>query len=158
MRIRVPCTRVKQKKSNAPEFIINGILYQDIVKVIKSELKDPDAFNSIHIAPYKEWWCPHPGEDSIRVYSEIYNSDAMLQADTKMRDDLSLVGQEDNLETFIIAALLYSNSTHLASFEAHLSGRSTSFSAPSQNTPVQNLHLLLHTTLHTSPQYVVTLT
>ena len=116
MRIRVPCTRVKQKESDAPEFIINGILYRDVIEVIKSELKDPDAFNSIHIAPYKEWWCPHPGEDSVRVYSEIYNSDAMLQADTKMRDDLSLVGQEDNLETFIITALLYSDSTHLASF------------------------------------------
>ena len=116
VRIRVPCTRVKQKESDAPEFIVNGILYRDVVEVIESELKDPDAFNSIHIAPYKEWWCPHPGEDSVRVYSEIYNSDAMLQADTKMRDDLSLVGQEDDLETFIIAALLYSDSTHLASF------------------------------------------
>ena len=117
VRIRVPCTWVKQKESEAPEFVVDNILYRDVVEVIESELKDPDAFENIHIAPYKEWWCPHPDEDSVRVYSETYNSDAMLQADMKMRDGHSSVhGPEDDLETFIVAALLYSDSTHLASF------------------------------------------
>jgi len=115
--IRVPCTRVKQKESEAPEFIVSGILYRDVVEVIETELKDPDAFENIHIAPFKEWWCPHPGEDSVRVYSEIYNSDTMLQADMKMRENLGTVpGSEDDLETFVVSALLYSDSTHLASF------------------------------------------
>ena len=115
--IRVPCTRVKQKESEAPEFVVDGILYRDAVEVIESELKDPNAFKNIHIAPYKEWWCPRPDEDSVRVYSETFNSDTMLQADAKMRDSLGSVrGPQDNLETFIVTALLYSDSTHLASF------------------------------------------
>ena len=115
--IRVPCTRVKQKESDAPEFIVNGILYRDIVKVIVAELEDPDSFNNIHTTPYTEWWNPGPGEDPVRVYSEIYNSDAMLKADKKMRDGLGTApGPEADLETFIVSALLYSDSTHLTSF------------------------------------------
>ena len=117
VRIRVPCTKVKQKESEAPEFVVDGILYRDIVKVIEAELKDPDAFENIHVAPYKEWWRPHPDKDPVRVYSEIYNSDAMLEANKKMRDNLSTAhGPEDDLEAFVISALLYSDSTHLASF------------------------------------------
>jgi hypothetical protein len=117
VRIRVPCTGVRQKESNAPEFVINGVLYRDVVEVITAELKDPDSFSNIHTTPYEEWWRPSPGEDPVRVYSEIYNSDAMLQADKKMQDDLETMhGPESALETFIVSALLYSDSTHLASF------------------------------------------
>jgi len=117
VRIRVPCTGVRQKESDAPEFVVNGILYRDVVEVITAELEDPDAFNDIHTTPYEEWWCPGPDEDPTRVYSEIYNSDAMLQADKKMQDNLNAAhGPESDLETFIVSALLYSDSTHLASF------------------------------------------
>ena len=117
--IRVPCTGVRQKEEEAPEFVVNGILYRDAVEVITAELKDPDAFENIHLTPYKEWWRPDPAEEPVRVYSEIYNSDAMLQADKEMRDNLAGEAREselDDLETFIISALLYSDGTHLAAF------------------------------------------
>ena len=115
--IRVPCTRVKQKENEAPELTVNRILYRDIVEVIMTELKDPDSFDNINITPYTEWWNPGPGEDPVRVYSEIYNSDAMLEADKKMRNNIHTTsGLEGDLETFIVSALLYSDSTHLASF------------------------------------------
>jgi hypothetical protein len=116
--IRVPCTGVEQKECDAPEFVVTGILYRDPVEVITAELEDPDAFNDIHVAPFKEMWSPGPDEDPIRIYSEIYNSDAMLEADKRMRDNLSaaMAHGEDNLETFVMSALLYSDSTHLASF------------------------------------------
>jgi len=117
VKIKVPCTRTKQKEDEAPEFAVNGILYRDIVEVITAELEDPDAFDNIHTTPYEEWWYPHPGGDPVRIYSETYNSDAMLQADKEMRDNLGVAdGAANDLETFIITALLYSDSTHLASF------------------------------------------
>ena len=62
----------------------DSILYWDPVEVITTELEDPDAFNSIHIAPYEEWWKPGLDKDPVRVYSEIYNSDTMLAVDRKM--------------------------------------------------------------------------
>ena len=43
----------------------------------------------------------------------------MLQADKEMQDNLDPAHRpEDDLETFIISALLYSDSTHLAAFGA----------------------------------------
>ena len=117
VRIRVPCTGKRQKEDEAPEFVVNGILYRDIVEVVTTELEDPDAFKNIHTTPYEEWWYPRPDGDPVRVYSETYNSDAMLQADKEMRDNLGAAHEpEDDLETFIVSALLYSDSTHLASF------------------------------------------
>lgn len=44
VRIRVPCTRVHQKEVKAPKFVIDVILYCEIVEVITAELEDPDAF------------------------------------------------------------------------------------------------------------------
>ena len=117
VKIKVPCTWTKQKEDDAPEFVVSGILYRDVVEVITAELEDPDAFDNIHTTPYEEWWYPRPGGDPVRIYSETYNSDAMLQADREMRDNLRAEGGlNDILETFIITALLYSDSTHLASF------------------------------------------
>ena len=115
--IPVPCTGVGQKESDAPLFVVNGILYRDVVEVITAELEDPDAFDNIHVTPYKEWWNPGSGKEPIRVYSESYNSDAMLQADEEMQDSQTSSHTSDsNLETFIVSAILYSDSTHLASF------------------------------------------
>jgi hypothetical protein len=116
--IQVPCTGVAQLEDEAPEFIVNGILYRDVVEVITAELEDQQAFDDIHVTPYKEFWDPCPGEESIRVYSEIYNSDAMLKADMEMHDHLDAMppGPDDDLEAFIVSALLYSDSTHLTSF------------------------------------------
>ena len=118
--IRVPCTGVMQKECDAPEFVITGILYRDVIEVITAELEDPDAFNDIHVTPYKEMWSPGTDKDSVRIYSEIYNLNAMLEADRRMRDDLNAAaaahGPDDDLKTFVISALLYSDSTHLASF------------------------------------------
>ena len=118
--IRVPCTGVMQKECDAPEFVVTGILYRDVVEVITAELEDPDAFDDIHVTPYKEMWSPGTDEDPVRIYSEIYNSNAMLEADRRMRDDLNAAaaarGPDDDLEAFVVSALLYSDSTHLASF------------------------------------------
>ena len=116
--IRVPCTGVQQKESDAPLFVVDGILYRDVVEVITTELEDAEVFRNIHVTPYKEWWNPGSGEEPIRVYSESYNSEAMLQADTEMRNSpiSSHVPPDGDLETFIVSAILYSDSTHLASF------------------------------------------
>lgn len=115
--IRVPCTGVQQKESDAPLFVVDGILYRDIAEVITAELEDAEVFRNVHVTPYKEWWNPGFGDEPIRVYSESYNSDAMLQADAEMRNSPTLPHVPDgDLETFIISAILYSDSTHLASF------------------------------------------
>ena len=51
-----------------------------------------------------------------RIYSEIYNSDAMLEEDAKIRAQIQNSGDSDDTEIAIAPILLWSDSTHLTSF------------------------------------------
>jgi len=113
--IRVPCTRHPQREEDAPEFTVDGVYYRDAVEVIAKELADPDSFENIHLKPFEEWWRPTEASDPIRVYSEIYTSDAMLELEKKLEETLKATAGP-HLETFILAALMYTDSTHLAQF------------------------------------------
>ena len=117
VKIRLPCTKVKQREEDAPEFTIDGILYRDVVEVITKELQDPDSFEHIHIKPFEEWWKPSESDNPIRVYSDVYTSNAMLEADRKLQESLKVTGSAGpQLETFIVSIGLYSDSTNLTAF------------------------------------------
>jgi hypothetical protein len=52
----------------------------------------------------------------MRMYSNIYNSDAMLEEDTKLQAHLHESGSNCDAEVTILAILLWSDSTHLTNF------------------------------------------
>jgi hypothetical protein len=115
IKIKVPCTGKKQHEENAPEFTVGDFHYRDVVEVITTELEGPDSFENLHIRPFEEWWKPGEGDDPVRVYSEVYTSDAMLEAEKTLQEALKTI-PGPQLETFIVSVLLYSDSTSLASF------------------------------------------
>ena len=115
VKIKVPCTGFKQREEDAPEFAVDGILYCDAVEVITNELMDPDSFKNLHTKPFEEWWKLGKSDDPVRVYSEVYTSDAMLEVERSIQEALRTTAGPQ-LETFVVVALLYSDSTHLASF------------------------------------------
>jgi hypothetical protein len=117
VKIRLPCTGVKQREEDAPEFTVDGILYRDVVEVIVNELQDPDSFERIHLKPFEEWWKPSNSDDPVRVYSDVFTANAMLEADRELQDSLKAATTAGpQLETFIVSALLYSDGTGLAAF------------------------------------------
>ena len=119
VKIRLPCTKVKQREEDAPEFTVDGILYRDAAEVVTRELQDPDSFERIHLKPFEEWWKPSESDDPVRVYSDVYTSDVMLEADRKLQESLNTTGSAGpHLETFIVSAGLYSDSTNLAAFSS----------------------------------------
>ena len=117
VKIRLPCTKVKQREEDAPEFTVDGILYRDVAEVITKELQDPDSFEHIHLKPFEEWWKPSESDNPVRVYSDVYTSDAMLEADKKLQESLKATSSAGpHLETFIVSVGLYSDSTNLTAF------------------------------------------
>ena len=52
----------------------------------------------------------------MRAYTDIYNSDAMLEEDIKIRAMGRHPDDDPNTEVAVLAMLLWSDSTHLASF------------------------------------------
>jgi hypothetical protein len=82
--VSLPVPNVKFKyslESAAPEFVVSGLYYRSLLKVLKSACLSPDAQN-YHWIPHRLFYKSQG--TYMRVYSDIYNSDAMLEEDAKL--------------------------------------------------------------------------
>ena len=110
--IRLPCENIKQSEDLAPEFLVEGLQYRKITDVVKSAFEEPAA-ETFHIAPYKTYWQPDKTRSPERVITEVYTADMMLEEHEAIKNSRP-AGY--NLETVVAAIMLWSDSTHLASF------------------------------------------
>jgi hypothetical protein len=114
VKLRLPAEKVKfRSEDKASEFIVPGVFHRDIVDVIKSTFED-DVFLSFNTTPYKEYHQPSPEEDPRRVFGETYTADAYYEA----WEEVQALPREpgDDLEHVVAGLMLWSDSTHLASF------------------------------------------
>jgi len=111
--IRLPCEKVKRPEVEAPIFHVEGLHYCPITEVVKSAFEEPAAA-TFHPTPYKLYWQPDKTWSPEHVFTELYTSDAMLREHEKIKCSPKNPGC--NLETVIAAIMLWSDSTHLASF------------------------------------------
>ncbi|KAF7431003.1 hypothetical protein PC9H_006718 [Pleurotus ostreatus] len=125
--ISIPDGQVHASLEDAPLFEIPGLHYRSLTEVIQNAIGDPDIGCYFHYTPYKQFFehdvhIPGNPLDSdqgsqplpTRVYDEIYASDAMVEAHIELQQQ----PPEDDcdLERVVAAIMLYSDSTHLASF------------------------------------------
>ena len=112
--LHLPKTKAKHASEAAsPQVPISGVYYCPLLEVIKAACQSSQA-NQYHWVLFK--LVHQSQEEHLRAYMDIYNLDAMLEEDAKIRalgrhpkDDL-------NTEVAVLAMLLWSDSTHLASF------------------------------------------
>lgn len=113
VKIRVPCDGVKCAEDDSPEFAVHGVYTREITDVITNIFQEPD-FNVLHLTPFTQWWKPGDGEDPVKVYGEMYTSDAMIEADLDIQ---SLILEEHaELPRVVVPVMLYTDSTHVAQF------------------------------------------
>ncbi|GLB33254.1 hypothetical protein LshimejAT787_0101380 [Lyophyllum shimeji] len=114
VKIRLPAEKVKHaSEQDAPEFEVKGVYHRSLLDVIRTACTEPVA-RAFHWIPFRLFWKPSPDEPSQRVITEVYNSDAFITEHEKIQAQPRDPGC--NLETAIIAILLWSDSTHLANF------------------------------------------
>ncbi|KDR69150.1 hypothetical protein GALMADRAFT_230924 [Galerina marginata CBS 339.88] len=111
--VQVPPGRPCVSDKDIPIFLVPGLHYRSLIEVIKAALEDP-ASKCFHYTPFKQFWKPTPESEPIRVYDEIYASDAMVEAHEAIQNLPAEPGC--TLERVIIALMFWSDSTHLASF------------------------------------------
>ncbi|KAF8147208.1 hypothetical protein K438DRAFT_1989788 [Mycena galopus ATCC 62051] len=98
-------------------FSVPGLHYRRLISVIKEAFAGPFS-RHFHLSPFKLWHKVRSTGAEIRVFTEIYNSDAFI----KEHDNVRLHGAlpEDaldcKLEKVIAALMFWSDSTHLANF------------------------------------------
>jgi len=114
--VTIHLPNVKSKyvsETAAPGFKVSGIHYRPFLEVIKGAFQSQDA-RRYHFLPFKLF--QKTPREHVRVYTDVYNSDAMLEEDAKIRALPQDPSDDPETELAIASILLWSDSTHLASF------------------------------------------
>ncbi|KIL54289.1 hypothetical protein M378DRAFT_19051 [Amanita muscaria Koide BX008] len=114
--IPLPREGLSQKENLAPRFKVDGVFYCKPLEVLKSALQGP-AEKHMHWFPYQEYWKPSDDAEPERIYSELYNSDAFIHEHQRLNEQMDVSeGPRPRMEAVIASIMLWSDSTHLASF------------------------------------------
>ena len=96
------------------KFSIPGLSYRQITSLIKDTFESPIS-KKFHLSPFKLFRKLPNCEDSERIYSEIYNSDVLLDE----HDKVQRAPTNDptcKREKVVAALMFWSDATHLATF------------------------------------------
>ncbi|KAF6741116.1 hypothetical protein DFP72DRAFT_834947 [Ephemerocybe angulata] len=99
--------------SGVPKFTTSGMNHRSLVSLIESALSEPAA-SQFHLFPFEEHWRPKPGQESRRIYSELYNSQVFIDEHMKIKAAAQSMGV--TMETVVLGLMLWSDATHLAQF------------------------------------------
>ena len=77
--IDVPFNSASESPGTKP-FVLEGFRYRPLIPIILSKLRDKNASEHIHFTPSELWWDRDGTTEPIRVYGELYHSDAFLDA------------------------------------------------------------------------------
>ncbi|KAH9903884.1 uncharacterized protein BXZ73DRAFT_111380 [Epithele typhae] len=122
-------------EANAPQMVVDGIWYRTLCDLIRMGAQAASA-RSAHWIPFELYWQPPhspeqvspqdadssigtdtPSLPSTRLYSEVYNSQALLDADAELQSQPRHPADSDSDVEYAVAPLmLYSDSTHLTNF------------------------------------------
>lgn len=140
--IPLPFEKKKYKsEADTPKFQVTEIWFRRLLEVIKAAYQDPIAAK-YHFLPHRMYWrrttrnppsrassetssatgtqpTDEVGTEDIQIYSEIYNSEAMIEEDAKMRAEPRQPEDPPELEYAIAPMIAYSDSVRLASFGLH---------------------------------------
>ncbi|KAI0263908.1 hypothetical protein BC834DRAFT_970987 [Gloeopeniophorella convolvens] len=101
-------------EDTAPKFEVE-VHHREVLEVIKGSYIDVTGMQ-LHHTPHKLYWKDpdDPHAKAERLYSEIYNTDAMLEEHEKVKAHARAEGC--TLETVVASICLWSDATHLTNF------------------------------------------
>ncbi|KAI0315118.1 hypothetical protein OF83DRAFT_1293481 [Amylostereum chailletii] len=114
--IPLPCEGQEHpSEGEAPTFAVDGLYHRRLLDVITQVFESGTA-KTLHTTPFQQHWLPdEEGGPTERVYSQMYNSDAMLEAHEAVQK-LPLEPGEADVERVVVAVMSGSDATHLANF------------------------------------------
>ncbi|TFK84231.1 hypothetical protein K466DRAFT_472786, partial [Polyporus arcularius HHB13444] len=121
--VSLPKTHSAHKtESSAPQLAIPGVVHRSLLELCKGVVTDKTTrhTNNYHWRPHQLWWYPPdaPEESShpVRVYTDCYNSEAMLEEDKKLRMQARNPADDPAMDYCILPLLIWSDATHLSDF------------------------------------------
>ncbi|KAJ4488967.1 hypothetical protein C8J55DRAFT_558004 [Lentinula edodes] len=111
--ISLPCAGARNPEDKAPKFKVDGVIHQDLLSV-RQEAYTGDGAAEFHLRGFKQMWNREGHAQPIRIYGEVYTSDAYLTMEKEVL--VSPLEPGCDLERVIVPIMAYSDSTHLPSF------------------------------------------
>ncbi|EIW80113.1 hypothetical protein CONPUDRAFT_58000 [Coniophora puteana RWD-64-598 SS2] len=99
-------------EQHVPKLTVNNFYHQNLASIIKGVLED-HVFTNYNTTPFQQCWRTSDGRD-IRVYSEIYSSDSVLDMYREVNTAPCPPG--DDYEGFVVLLMLFSDATLLSNF------------------------------------------
>ncbi|KAH9912562.1 uncharacterized protein B0H18DRAFT_1088384 [Fomitopsis serialis] len=126
--VPVPKERVKySSEADAPHFVIDNVYIRSLVDTMKEAASDPDA-TTYNWIPYEYLWNRpvdnpltdaqgRPLTEKVRLYSDVCDSQEALDEDARIRAwAREHCNDPPDVEVAMVPIMLWSDSTHLASF------------------------------------------
>ncbi|KAI0700508.1 hypothetical protein C8T65DRAFT_580236 [Cerioporus squamosus] len=128
--IRMPKEGVRYaSEEDAPTFVLKNVWHRPFQEVIRHAFQQK-CVRDWHMIPHRLYVVAPPtlhgfsssspdnddNDDGIRVYSEVYNTDAALEEDAAIRARPREAGDADDLEYGVALICMYSDSTRLTNF------------------------------------------
>jgi hypothetical protein len=73
----------KGSEPQSAEYDIPGVFHRSLTEIVKEAFQDPVA-QTFHLTPFKQLWKHSNNEPPVRLHSELYTSDAMLEEYNKI--------------------------------------------------------------------------
>ncbi|TEB37734.1 hypothetical protein FA13DRAFT_1704897 [Coprinellus micaceus] len=89
----LPCPGYDFTTTNPPVFKVDGLYHRKMLDVIKASLSEPSA-QYLHFTGFEEYFKPPLGGRDQRIYSEIYNSNAFLRAEERVKKQAAASGSQ----------------------------------------------------------------
>ncbi|TBU49531.1 hypothetical protein BD309DRAFT_834404, partial [Dichomitus squalens] len=143
--VHIPLPRTHAKypsEAEAPKFTVPGVVHRRLLPIIKLAVQDPESHlkHVYHWLAHRRYWIPPAAQHSpatepssstsgstsdsqlphnpspIRIYTDCYNSNAMLEAEEEIRRKPRVPGDAPDMEYVTLPMLLWSDATQLSNF------------------------------------------
>jgi hypothetical protein len=109
----LPILHLRTKEDSAPKLRVDGIVYRDILEVVRSAFQEPRMLE-YHLSGFRQMWKPNAAAPAQQVHGETYFSPHFLEMEEEVLH--SARGRGETRETVVVPVHLYSDSTRLANF------------------------------------------
>jgi hypothetical protein len=113
IKIQVPFHK-RTLRPGQEEFSAGILHHRKLVSVIREKILRPNSYPYLHFEPYKLYWQPNENSEPIKVYSELYSSEAFFDAHQNLQESPGEPGCD--LPRVVVGLMFASDATHLTAF------------------------------------------
>ena len=98
------------------DFVAGMLHHRKLTSVIREKITRLSNHPHLHFEPYKWFWQPNNATEPIRVYGELYTSEAFIEAHRALQESPEEPGCV--LPRVVLGLMFASDSTHLTTFSS----------------------------------------